>query len=93
MKKLQEYGVSVVTFDPWADADRLSKCYALTSYDTFAEVMAANAMDEEMILQSHVSAAEINDNVFDVIILTVAHRDFLALDFRKLLTLADLFLM
>ncbi|KQK27496.1 nucleotide sugar dehydrogenase [Chryseobacterium aquaticum] len=60
---LQEYGVEVVNFDPWANLDEVTKEYGIVCISELAKT----------------------SQKFDAIILTVAHDEFLNIDFKKYL--------
>lgn len=61
---LQEYGVEVLTFDPWADPEEVLKEYRIDSYI-------------DLNLPKSVETLEAK---FDAVILTVAHKEFIDLD-------------
>jgi UDP-N-acetyl-D-galactosamine dehydrogenase len=57
---LQEYGITITIFDPWANPAEVQHEYAL------------------------VTTAELPDQKFDAVVLGVAHREFLDINFSKL---------
>lgn len=67
---LEEYGVEMITFDPWADPDEVMHEYGITSHRT---------------LQSCYSEPSEEFQKFDAIILTVAHQEFLNLSLSNYL--------
>ncbi len=67
---LKDYGAEVITYDPWADSQEVLKEYGIRCYSD---------VDNDRL-------AEAFETKFDVIILTVAHReytDFNLNDYRK----------
>lgn len=69
VKGLEEFGLHVVTYDPWANSSEVEQEYHFKALNTLEEVN-----DIASAIQG-----------FDVIVLTVAHQKFLNLDLRKLL--------
>lgn len=69
VKGLEEFGLHVVTYDPWANSSEVEQEYHFKALNTLEEVN-----DIATAIQG-----------FDVIVLTVAHQKFLNLDLRKLL--------
>lgn len=62
---LGEYGIEVITYDPWANPDEVIREYGIISHAK---------------LQSCYSENNENFQKFDAIILTVAHQEFMNLD-------------
>ncbi|MCA6069093.1 nucleotide sugar dehydrogenase [Chryseobacterium sp. RG1] len=70
ISNLKEYGVEVITFDPWADPKEVMYEYGITSH---TELKSCHPKDTD---ESH---------RFDAIILTVAHQEFLNLSLNNYL--------
>jgi len=68
---LEEYGVKVITYDPWADPDEVNEEYGVNSYNVLSNILS----NEDIT----------NFQKFDVVILTVAHQEFLDLDIHEYL--------
>src|SRR5690554_646280 len=69
IRGLEDYGINVTTFDPWANSDEVKHEYQLTSEGDIEQIRKfANSQKG-----------------FDAIILTVAHKEFLGLDLNQLL--------
>jgi UDP-N-acetyl-D-galactosamine dehydrogenase len=74
---LQEYGVEVVTYDPWANPEEVKDEYGIICHSE--------------LLSCHSEIIGVSSNVtkpsqkFDAIILTVAHTEFLNLDYKNAL--------
>ncbi|WP_312697180.1 nucleotide sugar dehydrogenase [Sphingobacterium mizutaii] len=60
IKALEDYGVKVTTFDPWANPAEVNHEYGIESL------------------------SELPDNMFDAVVLGVAHNEFLNIDFNSL---------
>ncbi|WP_433895720.1 nucleotide sugar dehydrogenase [Sphingobacterium mizutaii] len=60
IKALEDYGIKVTTFDPWANPAEVNHEYGIESF------------------------SELPDNMFDAIILGVAHHEFNLIDLQKL---------
>lgn len=69
IKALEEYGLEVVTFDPWASPDEVQLEYGFKSMNNIEEIFKISQ--------------EIQG--FDAVVLTVAHQEFLKLNLRDLL--------
>lgn len=65
---LTDYGVDVSIFDPWAKPKEVEKEYHIASCNTLEE-LHKNTQDSEQ--------------VYDAIVLTVAHKEFLNLDLKQ----------
>lgn len=72
IKALQDYSLDVTTYDPWANPAEVQHEYNLTSY---------NELDK---ITKQLTDSSINHQ-FDAIILTVAHKEFAALDLNQYL--------
>lgn len=70
ISNLKEYGVEIITFDPWADPKEVMHEYGITSH---TELQSWYPKDAD---ESH---------KFDAIILTVAHQEFLNLSLNNYL--------
>ncbi len=69
IRGLEDYGINVTTFDPWANSDEVNHEYQLTSEGDIEQIRKlANSQKG-----------------FDAIILTVAHKEFLSLDLKQFL--------
>src|SRR5690554_1570314 len=69
IRGLEDYGINVTTFDPWANSDEVKHEYQLTSEGDIEQIRKlANSQKG-----------------FDAIILTVAHKEFLDLDLNQFL--------
>jgi len=66
IKALEEYGVEVLTYDPWANCNEVKHEY---------NINFQSALDDE-----------IKKSQFDAIVLTVAHQEFLNIDWYQYLT-------
>ncbi|KIC63408.1 nucleotide sugar dehydrogenase [Chryseobacterium taiwanense] len=67
---LEEYGVEVITYDPWANAEEVMDEYGIVC---LSELSPSHSHPNE------------ESQKFDVIILTVAHQEFLSLDLNSYL--------
>jgi len=67
---LQEYGAEVVTFDPWANSSEVHDEYGI---DCYSELENVSLIGREVSFK------------YDVVILTVAHKEFLDLDLQQLI--------
>ncbi len=63
IRALEDYGVKIETFDPWANQEEVKREYNITFYSQLTEI----------------------NQKFDVVILTVAHNEFLSIDLSKFL--------
>lgn len=61
IKNIQDFGVNITIYDPWANPSEVLHEYKMTTTTT------------------------IPDEKFDAIVLTVAHKEFLSIDFKSLL--------
>src|SRR5690554_1179009 len=69
IRGLEDYGINVTTFDPWANSDEVNHEYQLTSEGDIEQIRKlANSQKG-----------------FDAIILTVAHKEFLDLNLNQFL--------
>jgi len=68
---LQDYGVNVTTYDPWANPDEVMHEYGLTS--------------SRQLFDSTIQKINDSTQKYDAIILTVAHKEFLDLDLNQFL--------
>ncbi|RRJ89556.1 nucleotide sugar dehydrogenase [Paenimyroides tangerinum] len=66
---LQDYGVEVVTYDPWANPAEVEHEYKLTSVNTLNQISKSANPPKD----------------FDAIILTVAHKEFTSLNLSQFL--------
>ncbi len=71
VRNLEEYGVKVVTYDPWADPNEVNEEYGIDSFNELPNTFL------------NVDNTTIDSQKFDAIILTVAHQEFLDLDINK----------
>ncbi|WP_317171487.1 nucleotide sugar dehydrogenase [Flavobacterium sp. I3-2] len=69
IKALEEYGLEVVTFDPWANPDEVQLEYGFKSMNNIEEIFKISQ----------------KIHGFDAVVLTVAHQEFLKLNLRDLL--------
>ncbi|MFV0224111.1 nucleotide sugar dehydrogenase [Empedobacter falsenii] len=70
INSLNEYGIDVTTYDPWANPAEVQHEYGITSYNSLDDV-------------HNFTASQLH--AFDAIILTVAHKEFAALDLNQYL--------
>ncbi|HAR72416.1 MAG TPA: nucleotide sugar dehydrogenase [Flavobacteriaceae bacterium] len=70
INSLNEYGIDVTTFDPWANPEEVQHEYGITSYNSLDDV-------------HNFTASQLHS--FDAIILTVAHNEFADLDLNQYL--------
>lgn len=89
IKALEDYGINVTTFDPWANPAEVMHEYGLTCH---AELPCHSERSEES--QCHSELVEESQQIrkfansqirFDAIILTVAHKEFLDLNLNDFL--------
>ena len=66
---LQDYGITVTTYDPWANPDEVLNEYGLTS--------------SQQLVDSTIKQINDSTDKYDAVILTVAHKEFLDLDFNQ----------
>ncbi|MFV0226389.1 nucleotide sugar dehydrogenase [Empedobacter falsenii] len=70
IKALQDYSLDVTTYDPWANPAEVMHEYGITSYNSLDDVH--NFTTSQL-------------HAFDAIVLTVAHKEFAALDLNQYL--------
>lgn len=68
INNLEEYGINVTTFDPWANPDEVMQEYGCLCYNNLESILLDTSLQ------------------YDAIILTVAHKQFINLNFNALLT-------
>ncbi len=68
---LQDYGITVTTYDPWANPDEVLHEYGLTS--------------SQQLFDSTIQRFNDSTVKYDAIVLTVAHKEFLDLDLNQFL--------
>ncbi|WP_261511147.1 nucleotide sugar dehydrogenase [Chryseobacterium paludis] len=83
---LEEYGVEVTTYDPWANPEEVMKEYGIVCYSglnpgivTGIETPIGNNISDNGKHEANSVIAALRDK-FDAIILTVAHTEFLNLN-------------
>ena len=75
VKELENYGTNVTIYDPWANPDEVMKEYSLTTINCHPE----RACHPRGVVEGQPST------MYDGIVLTVAHKEFLDLNFETLL--------
>ena len=70
IKALEDYGLAVTTYDPWANPAEVQHEYGLTSFDSLDQV-------------HQFTTSPLHH--FDAIVLTVAHQEFIHLDLAQFL--------
>lgn len=68
IRSLEDYGIDVVTYDPWANPLEVKEEHNITSFSEMDSYYSGN-IDESYN--------------FDAVVLTVAHQEFLSLDLKK----------
>lgn len=89
---LQEYGINVTTYDPWANPEEVLHEYNLVSHSNLdtepAEVcqseLVSDPSNSKSAKQSH-PVTQSPSHQFDAVVLTVAHKEFFNLDLNRLL--------
>ncbi|HEY9221626.1 MAG TPA: nucleotide sugar dehydrogenase [Lutibacter sp.] len=89
IKNLEDFGTRVTIFDPWANPAEVLKEYGLTTYNSFPISGNLNPEQSRREQQSTVTLGAVEGqqptSTFDAIVLTVAHKEFLAMDLHKYL--------
>ena len=90
IKALEDYGINVTTFDPWANPAEVMHEYGLTCHAELASCHSEQVTEPvEVGKESQPNDSTIqqfNDSTrFDAIILTVAHKEFLDLNLNDFL--------
>lgn len=75
---LEDYGVKVTTFDPWANPTEVMHEYGVKSVASLKDLTS----DHQLLATDHRPLT--TDHRFDAVILGVAHNEFLDLDFDAL---------
>lgn len=76
---LQDYGINVTTYDPWANPDEVDYEYHLKSETDIEQI-------RKFASETKSNGTKLNSqNGFDAIVLTVAHKEFLNLDLKQYL--------
>lgn len=84
IKALEDYGIKVITYDPWANPDEIKHQYNITSYNSLTN-SHAKVLEEVFPKKTDTEALEIDKRKFDAIVLTVAHQEFLDLKLKQYL--------
>lgn len=77
---LQDYGITVTTYDPWANPDEVMHEYGLTCQSE----LVSDPSNSKSAKQSH-PVIQSPSHQFDAVVLTVAHKEFLDLDLNHFL--------
>jgi len=80
IRALEEYGVNVCVYDPWANPEEVYHEYGIKPLNNINDVQ--NGELNNAPPSDHSSL--ITDHLFDAVILGVAHNEFLDLDFDAL---------
>src|SRR5690554_3449325 len=76
IRGLEDYGINVTTFDPWANSDEVKREYQLTSEGDIEQCHSERSEEPHPVTPSL-------GHQFDAIVLTVAHKEFLGLDLNQ----------
>ncbi|MHB1148499.1 MAG: nucleotide sugar dehydrogenase, partial [Lutibacter sp.] len=76
IKNLEDFGTQVTVYDPWANPAEVLREYGLTTI---------NCLPEQACTELSRSVEGQPTTTFDAIVLTVAHKQFLAMDLHKFL--------
>ena len=101
IKNLEDFGTHVTIFDPWANPAEVLREYGLTTYNSLPisenkQTLSEAEPKETTVTLSSPDSYQVEGqqptidnrqpmNTFDAIVLTVAHKQFLAMDLHKFL--------
>lgn len=81
---LEEYGVNVITYDPWANPEEVRHEYGISSHTDLLSCHSEQSEESHAVTPSSEVPVRLSGveapKKFDAIILTVAHQEFLNLD-------------
>ncbi|MBN8621547.1 MAG: nucleotide sugar dehydrogenase [Flavobacteriales bacterium] len=87
---LQDYGINVTIYDPWANPEEVKHEYGLDCINNLSAICNPEALEGSSASSCHSEHSEESRNVasesthFDAIVLGVAHKEFLDLDLEQL---------
>ncbi|WP_413533361.1 nucleotide sugar dehydrogenase [Empedobacter brevis] len=80
IEALQDYSLDVTTYDPWANPSEVMHEYGITSHTELASCHSELVSESQQNNSTCHSEPVEESNKYDVIILTVAHKEFAELD-------------
>lgn len=81
IRALEEYGINVCVYDPWAHPDEVYLEYGIKPLNNIEAVKQNHG---HAVAHSTSSTVDITDHRYDALILGVAHREFLHMDLEAL---------
>jgi UDP-N-acetyl-D-galactosamine dehydrogenase len=85
VKALEEYGIEVTIFDPWANPEEVMREYGLVCHAKFSSIQIQRKISNsfEKKSPSHLDKGQVYEE-YEAIVLGVAHKEFLNLDLSSL---------
>src|SRR5690554_3650283 len=86
IRGLEDYGINVATFDPWANPAEVLHEYGVKSCQNINECHSERSKESHSVADTpHHPITQSPPQRYDAIILTVAHKEFLGLDLNQFL--------